>query len=131
MQAVVKDGRSEPRLALLNLVSVQPSEPNYPADNCMTLNVSGNGFYCTTSDSNPRLPRVSRDYDVFEKFPYGSTHWRACVSGRYEAQRKLQELAEQNRSTNIALSALGSAAEIRNVVPNRLKSLFQLAGQAG
>jgi hypothetical protein len=37
---------------------------------------------------------MRRDYDVFEKFPDGSTLWRAFVSGRYEAQRKMQQLAE-------------------------------------
>ena len=33
-------------------------------------------------------------YDVFEKFPDGSTLWRAWVPGRFEAERKMQELAE-------------------------------------
>jgi hypothetical protein len=37
---------------------------------------------------------MRRDYDVFEKFPDGSTLWRACVSGRYEAQRKMNQFAE-------------------------------------
>jgi hypothetical protein len=36
------------------------------------------------------------DFDVFEKFPDGSTLWRACVNGRYEAQRKIHELAEHS-----------------------------------
>ena len=37
---------------------------------------------------------LRREYDIFEKFPDGSTLWRACVSGRYAAQRRMQELAE-------------------------------------
>ena len=37
---------------------------------------------------------IRREYDIFEKFPDGSTLWRACVSGRYAAQRRMQELAE-------------------------------------
>ena len=37
---------------------------------------------------------MRRLYDVFEKFPDGSTPLRACVNGRYEAQRKMYELAE-------------------------------------
>jgi hypothetical protein len=41
---------------------------------------------------------MRRDYDVFERFPDGSTLWRACVSGRYEAQRKMQELAEHSEN---------------------------------
>jgi hypothetical protein len=39
---------------------------------------------------------MRRDFDVFEKFPDGSTLWRACVNGRYEAQRKMYELAEHS-----------------------------------
>ena len=49
MQAVAKDRRSEPRLAVSHAVRVQPLEPNYPAENCITLNVSGNGLYFTSS----------------------------------------------------------------------------------
>jgi hypothetical protein len=37
---------------------------------------------------------MRRNYDIFEKFPDGSTLWRACVAGRYEAQRKMQAMAE-------------------------------------
>jgi hypothetical protein len=44
------------------------------------------------------VPSMRRDYDVFEKFPDGSTLWRACVAGRYEAQRKMHELAEASDS---------------------------------
>lgn len=39
---------------------------------------------------------MRRDFDVFEKFPDGSTLWRTCVNGRYEAQRKMHELAERS-----------------------------------
>ena len=39
---------------------------------------------------------MRRDFDVFEKFPDGSTLWRACVRGRFEAQRKIGELAERS-----------------------------------
>ena len=35
-------------------------------------------------------------YDVFERFPDGSTLWRACVTGRFEAVRKMQELEEHS-----------------------------------
>jgi hypothetical protein len=37
---------------------------------------------------------MRHSYDVFEKFSDGSTLWRASVSGKYEAQRKMQELRE-------------------------------------
>jgi hypothetical protein len=41
---------------------------------------------------------MRRDYDVFEKFSDGSTLWRACVRGKYEAKRKLHELAEHSEN---------------------------------
>lgn len=39
---------------------------------------------------------MRHDYDVFERFPDGSTLWRTCVAGRYEAQRKIHELKERS-----------------------------------
>jgi hypothetical protein len=46
---------------------------------------------------------MRREYDVFEKFPDGSTLWRACVTGRYEAQRKIHELREHSENDFIFL----------------------------
>ena len=46
---------------------------------------------------------MRHDYEIFEKFPDGSTLWRACVLGRYEAQRKLQELAEYSENEFYAI----------------------------
>ena len=37
---------------------------------------------------------MRRDFDIFEKFSDGSTLWKACVRGRFDAQRKMSELAE-------------------------------------
>jgi hypothetical protein len=37
-------------------------------------------------------------YDIFEKFPDASTLWRASVVGRFEANRRMQELAEYSRN---------------------------------
>jgi hypothetical protein len=44
-----------------------------------------------------------RDYDIFEKFPDGSTIWRACVFGQYEARRKLQDLAKGSPNEFVAI----------------------------
>jgi hypothetical protein len=38
------------------------------------------------------------DYDIFEKFLDGSTLWRACARGRFDAQRKIDELAERSEN---------------------------------
>ncbi len=41
---------------------------------------------------------MRRDYDIFEKFADGSTLWRACISGSFEAHRKIQEFAEYSEN---------------------------------
>ena len=35
---------------------------------------------------------------IFEKFPDGSALWRGCIAGRFEAQRKMDELAEHSQN---------------------------------
>jgi hypothetical protein len=37
-------------------------------------------------------------YDIFEKFPDGSSIWRECMPGWYEAQRKIYELEVQSKN---------------------------------
>ena len=39
---------------------------------------------------------MRREYEIFERFPDGSTLWRASIAGRYEANRKMAELAEHS-----------------------------------
>ena len=46
---------------------------------------------------------MRRDYNVFEKFPDSSTLWRACVPGQYEAERKLDALAENSENEFFAI----------------------------
>jgi len=49
---------------------------------------------------------VRHSFDIFEKFPDGSTLWRACVSGRYETHRKIQELTEHSKNDFYAINIL-------------------------
>lgn len=44
-----------------------------------------------------------RNFDIFEKFPDGSLAWCACAFGQYEAERKLQELAEHSDNEFLAV----------------------------
>jgi hypothetical protein len=46
---------------------------------------------------------MRREYDVFEKFPDGSSLWRVCVTGRHEVQRKIQELREHSENDFVFL----------------------------
>ena len=42
------------------------------------------------------------EYDIFEKLPDGSSIWRVCGPGQYDAERKLQELAEHSMNEFVA-----------------------------
>jgi hypothetical protein len=44
------------------------------------------------------------EFDVFERFSDGSTLWRATVLGRFEALRKIQELAEHSKNEFFCLN---------------------------
>jgi hypothetical protein len=46
---------------------------------------------------------MRRDFDIFEKFPDGSTLWRVCVSGGFEAQRKIQDFTEHSDNEFFAI----------------------------
>ena len=43
------------------------------------------------------------EYDIFEKLPDGSSFWRACVPGQFDAERKIQELAEHSDNAFFAI----------------------------
>jgi len=46
---------------------------------------------------------MRRKYDIFERFPDGSSLWRACIQGQFDAQRKIQELAEHSKNEFFAI----------------------------
>ena len=51
---------------------------------------------------------MRRNYDIFEIFSDGSTLGRACVSGWFEAQRKMQELTEHSENEFYAINILAN-----------------------
>jgi hypothetical protein len=44
-----------------------------------------------------------RDFDIFEKFPDGTAVWRTFVTGQFEGERKLQELAEYSNNEFVVI----------------------------
>jgi len=50
---------------------------------------------------------TNRDYDIFEEMPDGQRLWRARVVGQWQAERKLQELAEHSENEFVAVDILG------------------------
>jgi hypothetical protein len=68
---------------------------------------------------------MRHDYDIFEKFPDGSTIWRVCACGWYETERKLGELAEQSENEFYAIDITAN----RPVAPS-VKSTSRPAAKA-
>ena len=71
-----------------------------------------------------------RDFDIFEKFPDGSTIWRACVFGQFEATRKLQELAEHSRNEFIAIDIQAGEPLPVLVQPHKARKSLRAAASA-
>lgn len=64
------------------------------------------------------------EYDIFERLPDNSFVWRACVPGRYNTERKLQELAETSDNQFYVLNlAVGDALPhiVKVKMPDPLK----------
>jgi hypothetical protein len=68
---------------------------------------------------------MRHDYDIFEKFPDGSTIWRVCVSGRYETERKMRELTEQSKNEFYAIDII-----VNQPVAPSVKSVSRPAAKA-
>ena len=49
---------------------------------------------------------MSRDFDIFEKLPDGSLRLRASVIGKYQAQRKIHEFAENSANEFFAIDPI-------------------------
>ena len=60
-------------------------------------------------------------YDMFQKIPGVSTIWRACVSGRYETERIMEELAEQSKIQFYAINISLINHLPRNLLEERFK----------
>lgn len=63
---------------------------------------------------------MKRTYDIFEKLPDGSSIWRACVPGKFDAQRKLQELAEHSDNEFFAIDLKSREYLLFDVPPRKL-----------
>jgi hypothetical protein len=46
---------------------------------------------------------MRRDFDLFEKLADGSSIWRTCASGQFDAQQKLQNLADHSENEFYAI----------------------------
>jgi hypothetical protein len=46
---------------------------------------------------------MTREYDLFERFPDGSSLWRACVSGLGNTRHQLEKLAQKSQNKFYAI----------------------------
>jgi hypothetical protein len=67
-----------------------------------------------------------RNFDVIEKFPDGSMIWRTCVCGQFEAERKLQELAEHSKNEFLAVD-IESGEPLPLVTPQKSRQVIKKA----
>jgi hypothetical protein len=67
-----------------------------------------------------------RNFDIIEKLPDGSMIWRACVFGQFEAERKLQELAEHSKNQFLAVD-IGSGEPLLTVAPQKSRPVIRKA----
>ena len=65
-----------------------------------------------------------RDFDIIEKFPDGTTGWRTFVSGQFEAERKLQELAEHSRNEFVLID-IASGKPLPMIPPRKSQSAIR------
>jgi hypothetical protein len=70
---------------------------------------------------------MRRDYDIFEQSPDGSIRWRACVTGNFEAQRKIQELTEHSESQFLKIDIHAGELPPFNVVFINSRPVFKRA----
>jgi len=70
----------------------------------MNLTFASSVFYITFAQK-PYVPEASmvREYDLFEKFPDGSSLWRASVSGLGNARLHLHELTRRSENQFYAI----------------------------
>ena len=61
---------------------------------------------------------MSHEYDLFERFPDGSSLWRACAFGRENARVQLRDLAQRSKNQFFAINVVSGKTILR--VPPKL-----------
>lgn len=65
-----------------------------------------------------------RNFDIFEKATDGSMIWRTCVFGKFEAERKLDELAEHSKNQFLAVD-IESGEPLPRVAPQKSRQALR------
>ena len=75
------------------------------------------------------ITSCTQHYDIFERFPDGSTLWRVSIFGQFEAKRKIQELAEHSENEFFAIDLQAGEPLPAVLLANRKRPRVQ--GAAG
>jgi hypothetical protein len=65
-----------------------------------------------------------RNFDIFEKAADGTMIWRTCVFGKFEAERKLHELAEHSTNQFLAVD-IETGEPLPRVAPQKSRDIFR------
>jgi hypothetical protein len=96
--------REEPRKAFWQALTRMISQNPILVIETMNLTFASSVFYITLAHK-PYVPEASmvREYDLFEKFPDGSSLWRVSVSGLGNARLHLHELTRRSENQFYAI----------------------------
>lgn len=70
---------------------------------------------------------MSHQYDLFEKFPDGSSLWRACVLGRQSACLQLLDLSKRSQNQFYAINVVSG----KTIFPDLHRSGFTANSEIG
>jgi hypothetical protein len=70
---------------------------------------------------------MNYEYDLFEKFPDGSSLWRSCVLGRKNVSVLLQELAKESKHQFYAINL--RTAKVISLRPSHGADPFRMPGK--
>ena len=70
---------------------------------------------------------MKRAYNLFEKLPDGSTLWHACIIGRFEANRRLQEFAEHSENDFFLIEIPGEDFLRKISAPKSMRPMTKIA----
>jgi hypothetical protein len=84
-----------------------PQNPIFPIE-MLDLTI-GPFVFSMAAEQKPYFPEASmtREYDVFEKFPDGSSLWRVSVAGLGNARLQLHELTRRSDNQFYAIDITG------------------------
>jgi hypothetical protein len=96
--------REEPPKAFRLTLTRKMSQNSILGIETMNLTIVSSVFYISVAQK-PYVPEASmvREYDLFEKFPDGSSLWRVSVSGLGNARLHLHELTRRSENQFYAI----------------------------